>query len=80
MTQARDYRLTFTWVPAGPPDQVRGLKAHDKPRKTVVNATASSWPLAVQVALRAIALDKSIPTPTRRSGASSCEGVSVEVL
>lgn len=51
MTRARNWDVKFTWVPAGA----------EKPRRTVVKTAASSWSLAIQVALRAIALDKSIP-------------------
>lgn len=47
----KPYTVTFTWLPTG----------GDKSRKTVVKAAASTWPLALQIALRAIALDKSIP-------------------
>ena len=51
MTRPRDFNVAFTWLPAGA----------DKPTKTVVKTAASSSVLAIQVALRAIALDKSIP-------------------
>jgi hypothetical protein len=49
---SRPYSVKFTWLPAGD-----GARA----RQTTVKVQATSWSLAIQVALRAVALDRSIP-------------------
>jgi hypothetical protein len=52
--------VRFTWLPGDQPGA--------RPRTTVVKTLAQNWPMALSLALRAIALDKSIPdTATVRS-------------
>lgn len=51
MTGARDFNLTFGWIPAG----------GEKQRKTIVKVAARDQLFAIELALRAIRLDKSIP-------------------
>jgi hypothetical protein len=49
---SRPYNLKFSWVPAED-----GARA----RQTTVKVQATNWSLAIQIALRALALDRSIP-------------------
>jgi hypothetical protein len=51
MTPARNIDVSFTWLREGT----------DRPRKTVVKTMAPNGLRAIEIALRAIALDKSIP-------------------
>jgi hypothetical protein len=48
---SRPYDVKFSWL----------LPAAERPRQTTVKVQATSWSLAIQVALRAVALDQSIP-------------------